>query len=201
MGWCVAAHAGCGYHAERQEPQYRATLRRANDAAAAILANDGSALSAVAAAIAALEDDEITNAGLGSNLTEDGRVECDASVMVGSGPKAFPGALPGASTWAAVAAAPGLRNPVRAAAHLLQRANSPEGPSLGRVAPIALAGDAAWRWCAREGLAVADVEVPLPAEFQVSAEVPRTQLPASRCDSARLHQHAQLRPQPCGAAC
>jgi taspase, threonine aspartase, 1 len=41
----------------------------------------GSAVDAVEAAIRVLEDKEITNAGYGSNLTIEGVVECDATVV------------------------------------------------------------------------------------------------------------------------
>jgi taspase (threonine aspartase 1) len=41
----------------------------------------GSAVDAVEAAIRVLEDKEITNAGYGSNLTMEGVVECDATVV------------------------------------------------------------------------------------------------------------------------
>lgn len=46
-----------------------------------ILKAGGSAVDAVEAAIKVLEDKEITNAGYGSNLTLEGIVECDATVV------------------------------------------------------------------------------------------------------------------------
>lgn len=46
-----------------------------------ILRNGGSALDAAEMAVKVLEDKEITNAGFGSNLTMDGVVECDASIV------------------------------------------------------------------------------------------------------------------------
>lgn len=41
------------------------------------------------------QDSAVTNAGLGSNLNEDGFVECDASVMSGDGCFGAVGACPG----------------------------------------------------------------------------------------------------------
>ena len=46
-----------------------------------ILKSGDSAVAAVEAAIRVLEDKEITNAGYGSNLTIDGVVECDATIV------------------------------------------------------------------------------------------------------------------------
>lgn len=46
-----------------------------------VLRSGGSAVDAVEAAIRVLEDKEITNAGFGSNLSIDGIVECDATIV------------------------------------------------------------------------------------------------------------------------
>jgi taspase (threonine aspartase 1) len=46
-----------------------------------LLRAGGSAVDAVEMAIKVLEDREITNAGYGSNMTMDGVVECDATVV------------------------------------------------------------------------------------------------------------------------
>ena len=45
------------------------------------LNNGASAVEAVEIAIRVLEDKEITNAGFGSNLSMDGTVECDATIV------------------------------------------------------------------------------------------------------------------------
>jgi len=84
-------------------------VARAADAGWAVLAVGGSALDAVVAAVAVLEDDPHFNAGLGSVLTEDGVVELDASVMEGTSLRA-----------GAVGAVEGIANPVRLARALLE---------------------------------------------------------------------------------
>jgi L-asparaginase / beta-aspartyl-peptidase len=73
------------------------------------LAAGGSALDAVEAAVAAMEDDQTFNAGLGSCLTRDGRVQMDALIMNGAGLEA-----------GAVACVERLRNPIRAARAILE---------------------------------------------------------------------------------
>ena len=46
-----------------------------------VLKNGGDALDAVELAIKVMEDREITNSGYGSNLSMDGTVECDATIV------------------------------------------------------------------------------------------------------------------------
>ena len=46
-----------------------------------ILKNGGEAVDAVEMAIKVMEDKEITNSGYGSNLTIEGHVECDATIV------------------------------------------------------------------------------------------------------------------------
>lgn len=113
-------------------------MKNACKAAAESLASNNCPLEAVTAAIAVLEDDPLTNAGNGSNLTFDGFVECDASVMAGDG------------TFGSIAAAGGIQNPCVAAARLALQSKEPL--SHGRVRPVMLAGDAARVWALKQGL-------------------------------------------------
>jgi len=130
-------HAGAGEHSRASDrvEAYRNAMREACDAGrAALLATDGGAMAACVAAVACMEDDATCNAGLGSNLTEDGTVECDACVMDGA---------EGSS--GACGAVAGIRNPVRLARALLDAQASGE-LTLGRVHPMLLVGEGARKW-------------------------------------------------------
>ncbi|KAF9412381.1 taspase, threonine aspartase, 1 [Podila epigama] len=84
--------------------------------------------------ISVLEDAPITNAGFGSNLNLDGKVECDASIMNGT-----------TLGFGSVGAVTDFKNPIQVAARVLQ--DSDKGPlSLGRIPPIMLVGPGVTRW-------------------------------------------------------
>lgn len=82
---------------------------RALAAGWSILSSGGSALDAVEAAVVILEDDPVFDAGFGSHLNLDGRVECDAMVMDGATLRA-----------GAAAALQRIRNPIRLARAVLK---------------------------------------------------------------------------------
>src|SRR6266446_4226493 len=82
---------------------------RALGAGWTLLAGGGSALDAVEAAIMVLEDDPVFDAGYGSHLNLDGRVECDAIVMSGETLRA-----------GAAAALQRIKNPIRLARKILE---------------------------------------------------------------------------------
>jgi beta-aspartyl-peptidase (threonine type) len=116
-----ACHAGC---------------RRALGAGWSILAGGGSALDAVEAAIIVLEDDPVFDAGFGSHLNLDGRVECDAIVM-------------NATTLRAGAAAglQRIKNPIRLARKIMEHSNH-----------MMLVAQGAERFAAQHGMALCDPE-------------------------------------------
>ncbi len=77
----VFIHAGAGYHSHGNEKFHLNAVNDAAKTAMTILRNGGTALDAVEMAVRVLEDREITNAGYGSNLTMEGLVECDATMV------------------------------------------------------------------------------------------------------------------------
>ena len=135
----LALHGGAGTLKRGEmdaasEARYRAGLRRALVAGHDILAGGGSALDAVTAAVCALEDDPLFNAGRGAVFTRDGMQEMDAAVMDGRERRA-----------GAVAGIFGSRNPVLAARAVMER--SPH---------VVLIGEGAVAFCREAGLAFAD---------------------------------------------
>ena len=83
--WQLVIHGGCGAMRLTADEE-RAGLAGLDAALAAgeeILAGGGDALDAVEAAARVLEDDPAFNAGRGSVLAHDGRIELDAAIMDG----------------------------------------------------------------------------------------------------------------------
>ena len=124
-------HGGAG-SIDESDPEgaaHVAGCRAAARAGHAVLKAGGSAVDAVVAAVTALEDDAVFNAGTGSALTEAGEVECDASVMSGAGAAGAVGALRD------------IKNPVRLARLVMER-----------TAHVLLVGPGAEAFAAKQGV-------------------------------------------------
>ena len=142
----LAVHGGAGALARGprgdRHAAHRAALAAALRAGHALLAGGGSAVDAVIAAVAALEDSPLFNAGHGSVFTAAGTHELDAAVMDGATGRA-----------GSVAAVTRIRNPVAAAALVMR--HSPW---------VMLCGAGAERFAADHGAHMVD-----PAYFFTSA--------------------------------
>jgi len=115
MRWSIAIHGGAGtmdreHMTQAQQEDYRSALAGALDAGAGMLAEGGSALDAVEAAVVMLEDDPKFNAGRGSVFTYNGVNELDAAIMDGRDRSA--GAVTGVTH---------VRNPIRLARTVMER--------------------------------------------------------------------------------
>jgi beta-aspartyl-peptidase (threonine type) len=110
MTWSIAVHGGAGDWEQRRQDLGLTGVRFAVDRGRAVLSEGGSALDAVTAAVVALEDDPVFNAGTGSVLNLDGAVEMDAGVMTGHD-----------LGFGAVAAIRDVRNPVLVARRVMER--------------------------------------------------------------------------------
>ncbi len=134
----IAIHGGAGTlprarMSPAREREYRAALLDCVSRGHAVLQQDGSALDAATAAVAALEDCPLFNAGRGAVFNAAGEHEMDAAVMDGATLRA-----------GAVAAVRRIRNPVLAARAVMER--SPH---------VLLAGAGAERFARRHGIAFA----------------------------------------------
>ena len=69
MSYFIVVHVGAGNHARSKEGRYKKLMKKACKNAIAALSTGEEAVSAVAAAITVLENNNLTNAGYGSNLT------------------------------------------------------------------------------------------------------------------------------------
>ncbi|ORX69077.1 N-terminal nucleophile aminohydrolase [Linderina pennispora] len=101
---CIVVHVGAGTHGESKVKRYKQAMRNACQLAIEKLRAGHPAHEVVESAIRVLEDDPVTNAGIGSNLNRLGQVECDAAIMA-THPDAF----------GAVGAIEAIRNPIEAA--------------------------------------------------------------------------------------
>lgn len=99
--WSIAIHGGAGTldpkaMTPEKRAEYEAALQVALDAGAKVLAEGGSAMDAVKAAIIPMEDSPLFNAGKGAVFTWEGTNELDASIMDGRDRSA--GAIAGVKT-------------------------------------------------------------------------------------------------------
>ena len=111
----IAIHGGAGaipadLFGKDQGARYRASLATVLDASFAILERGGSSLDAVTAAVRALEDDPLFNAGHGAALTREGWAELDAAVMDGKDQRA-----------GAVASVRHVKNPIELARRVMEK--------------------------------------------------------------------------------
>ncbi|MET0531897.1 MAG: isoaspartyl peptidase/L-asparaginase [Microvirga sp.] len=133
--FALAIHGGAGTirrstMTPEREAAYHAGLRRSLDAGRAILADGGSALDAVTAAVTALEDEPLFNAGRGAVYTSAGKQEMDAAIMDGRDRSA-----------GAVAGICGPRNPILAARAVMEHSGH-----------VVLIGESAMEFCRAQGL-------------------------------------------------
>jgi beta-aspartyl-peptidase (threonine type) len=111
----IAIHGGAGLSSPKdlgteREAFARTELKRSLLAGESILKNGGSAVDAVIAAVAVMEDSELFNAGIGSVIASDGKSYMDASLMDGKTMKA--GALCGSTR---------IKNPIKATKKIMDK--------------------------------------------------------------------------------
>ena len=135
----IAIHGGAGTIRKRdmtaaRAALYRRALSHALESSYELLRKGASSLDAAIAAVTAMEDSPLFNAGRGAVYNAEGRHELDAAVMDGATLRA-----------GAVTCVSRIRNPVLAARAVMERTRH-----------VLLAGEAAERFAARNGIALVE---------------------------------------------
>ena len=107
----IVVHGGAWAIPDEMVEAHTRGVQGALDKGWHVLEGGGSALDAVEAAIVCMEDDETFDAGRGSFLTRDGRVQLDALMMDGATLRA-----------GGVGCVERIRNPIRASRLVLEKA-------------------------------------------------------------------------------
>ncbi|WP_221088236.1 isoaspartyl peptidase/L-asparaginase family protein [Deinococcus aquaedulcis] len=145
--WAIIVHGGATEVPPEKQAASRAGVLAALNAGHQILQAGGRAVDAVEAAIRVLEDDPTFNAGYGSALNADGKVEMDAALMDGQTLEV-----------GAVAGLPGVRHPVSVARALL------------RESEILLIGPGAHRFATERGAELCDPDDMIAPEQRAAFE-------------------------------
>lgn len=124
----IAVHTGAGNFVN--EENYKVLCKKACRVANDLLDSGGSAIDAVERAIVILEDSGHTNAGFGSNLTWNRRVECEAGIMDSR-----------STNFGACTCVSDVKNPISLARKICDK--QAKNFQFGRIPPILLAGDGA----------------------------------------------------------
>jgi beta-aspartyl-peptidase (threonine type) len=139
----LIVHGGAWDVPEHLRETCRNGVLRALGRGWAVLERDGSALDACEEAIIELEDEPVFDAGLGSHLNRDGKVQLDAILMNGATLKS-----------GAAVAVERIRNPIRLARMILEKSEH-----------MLLAGYGAEQFALEQGMSLCD-----PQELITSAE-------------------------------
>ena len=136
----IIVHGGAGTVRDDRLPRHLEGCKEAALAGWKILTQAGTALDAVEAAVVALEDNPLFNAGTGSTLNSRGEIEMDAAITEGSSHRA-----------GAVAAVQKIKNPIKLARRVMEDGRH---VLLASEGALLFARQIGFPECAREDLVV-----------------------------------------------
>lgn len=129
----------------RDESKYKNVCKEACVSATGVLRAGGSAMDACEAAIIQLENSGNTNAGYGSNLTWDGKIECEASIMDAA--TLHFGACTNLST---------VKNPISLARCLCERQS--KLMAMDRIPPMIMSGEGATNYAKELNIPIIEMD-------------------------------------------